>query len=191
MRRTLFSDLHGNHRALEALLEREPGTVISAGDVLGRSGSNQKCLELMQARAVVSVQGNHELRMIQGYSPTLEEWALKWIRRWPLELLDDQALVTHTLFENHDFWDIEQPEQAQRLLARRPLVFTGHRHRPGYWLQRGSHAPFWTSVLEPRVLTLETDCRYLIQIGSLGEPKAAGLPRYLAWRENHIQWFGL
>jgi len=175
---------------LSWLLEREPGTVISAGDVLGRSGSNQKCLELMHSRGIPSVQGNHELRMINFYSAGLEEWASDWVRGWPLELIDEEALVTHTLFENHDFFDIETPEQVHRLLQRRPLVFTGHRHRPGFWRQSGGQEAVWTAVNGPTQLQLEAGSRYLIQIGSLGEPKANHLPRYLSWHESFIEWHG-
>lgn len=188
MRRVLFSDLHGNDAALASLLEQETGTILSAGDVLGRSGSNQRCLELMKARGVHSVQGNHELRMLRGYSPTLQEWAVEWIRSWPLELVDERALITHTLFENYDFFDIDLAEQAEKLLIRRPLVFTGHKHRPGFWKQPAGEGATWTPVREPVILSLEPDTGYLIQIGSLGEPAKKFLPRYLSWTDTAIEW---
>lgn len=188
MRRVLFSDLHGNDQALQALLEREPGTVISAGDVLGRAGSNQKCLEMMRERKIASVQGNHELRMLNLYEAGLEDWASSWVRSWPMEFVDPDTLVTHTLFENHDFIDLELPEQVRTLLFRRTLVFTGHQHLPGYWTQPAGAEPFWTSVPSPVRLELEPESRYLIQVGSLGEPLANELPRYLAWDRGWVEW---
>ncbi|MBN9415869.1 MAG: metallophosphoesterase family protein [Candidatus Eremiobacteraeota bacterium] len=191
MKRVLFSDLHGNDQALERMLERESCTVISAGDVLGRSGSNQKCLELMRERKIASVQGNHELRMLKMYQSGLESWAADWVRSWPLELLDEDALVTHTLFENHDFLDIELPEHVHKLLLRRPLVFTGHQHLPGYWTLQPGAEPFWSSVRVPACLERKPDVRYLVQIGSLGEPMAQSLPRYVSWDEGRIEWHGL
>jgi predicted phosphodiesterase len=188
VRRVLFSDLHGNDSALERLLQQETGLVLSAGDVLGRSGSNQRCLEMMRERSIPSVQGNHELRMLNFYRESLEDWAAEWVASWPMELVDERVLVTHTLFENHDFIDIELTEHVDKLLARRGLVFTGHQHLPGYWTQAPEGLPFWTSVRQPTRLELVLEHRYLIQIGSLGEPLAPHLPRYLSWGDSWVEW---
>lgn len=193
----LFSDLHGNDSALRRLLERESGRVVCVGDVLGRAGSNMACLELMRQRQIPSVQGNHELRMLDSiYRPGLEDWAADWIRAWPMELIDEEALVVHTLLEisegGVDFYNIDLPEHAEQLLRRRPRVFTGHLHMPGYWRWNEQEPPRWTTVRAALRVELEPSHRYLFQVGSLGEPVAEHLPRYLAWHDGRVvEWRAL
>lgn len=190
----LFSDLHGHHDALHQLLRQFPDEkVISVGDVLGRAGSNMACLEALRQRNIPSLQGNHELRMLDSiYRNTVEDWAADWIRGWPLEFIDEEALIVHTLLELRpdgvDFISIERPEHAEQLMRRRSRVFTGHLHLPGYWSWDQQAPPRWTSVRTPTTLELAPDCRYLFQVGSLGEPLAEHLPRFLIWNQNRVEW---
>ena len=192
MRRVLFSDLHGRAQALEDLIATETGTLISAGDVLGLSSHNMQCLRLLKEHGIRSVQGNHELCMMRIYAPYLEPWAIEWISDWPLELVDDQALVTHTLLSLETggvrYLDIEQPYQARQLLERRQLAFTGHIHLPGWWEWDGVSAPVWHSVYRPTVLQLQPERRYLIQLGSLGEPRDEHHPNYVVWTPAQVEF---
>ena len=198
MRRTLFSDLHGNLEALEALLERSSGRIISVGDVLGpqgQSGGNLACLRLLKERTIPSVVGNHESSLLPYYRNGLEPWALEFLATWPYEFCDEEALVAHTMLDKEDsrfnMLDIRSPEHAKHMLRRRPRVFTGHIHLPGYWEWQPFGEPTWHPVLRPRVLELNPDFRYLIQVGSLGEPEGPELPRYLLWEEQRIEWLDL
>ena len=102
----------------------------------------------------------------------------------------------HTLLEHKAdtvlFSFIRQPAQVERLLRRRPLVFTGHIHDPGYWeWDLKSGALTWHPVSGPFELTLAAGKRYLVQIGSLGEPIAPEYPRYLVWDESQVEWRSL
>jgi hypothetical protein len=85
---------------------------------------------------------------------------------------------------------IREPEQVKRLLRRRPLVFTGHIHEPGYW-DWFRDEPTWNPVTEPSELIFAPEHRYLVQIGSLGEPERPEHPRYLVWTDQGIEWRGL
>lgn len=192
MRRVLFSDLHGRAQALADLIATESGTLISAGDVLGLSSQNMDCLRLLKEHGIRSVQGNHELCMIRIYEKYLEAWAIEWISDWPLEFVDDETIVTHTLLSldagGVRYYDIEQPDQARQLLRRRPLVFTGHIHLPGWWEWDRVREPSWHSVHAPTVLRLEPERRYLVQLGSLGEPRAAHHPNYVVWTPGQVEF---
>jgi len=151
------------------------------------------CLEALRQRNIPSLQGNHELRMLDSiYRNTVEDWAADWIRSWPLEFIDEEALVAHTLLEftpsGVDFISIERPEHAEQLMRRRSRVFTGHLHLPGYWSWDQQAPPRWTAVRTPTTLELAPNFRYLFQVGSLGEPLAEHLPRFLIWNQNRVEW---
>lgn len=193
--RVLFTDLHGHDRALQQLLRQHPQGALSLGDVLGTRGSNARCLELLRACEVPSLQGNHEYCMQSIYGPSLSAADWEWVRQWPLEWLGEDALLTHTLLAIEDgavdFLRIDRPERVVELLQRRPLVFVGHQHLPGWWSWDGCRPPRWQSALQPLTVELDPEMRYLFQVGSLGEPEGPRLPRYLVWEERQVRWMGL
>ena len=64
----LISDIHGNHIALQAVLE-DMGTVdalVCAGDVVGYGPSPDRCLQTIRDRDIPTVQGNHDRGVGQG-----------------------------------------------------------------------------------------------------------------------------
>jgi hypothetical protein len=174
------------------------GKLLSVGDVLGprgKSGGNLACLQLMRDHNIPSVLGNHDGWVHTHYKNGMEPWAIEYVTSWPHEYADDQALVTHTLLERGltcpHFLTIRTPEEVKLLLRRRPLVFTGHIHLPGYWCWEPFGEPVWKSILEPTAIDLHPDFRYLIQVGSLGEPEGPDLPRYLTWENRRVEWHRL
>jgi hypothetical protein len=186
----LFSDLHGQVEHLRRLLEKEPGPYVSVGDVLGPRGDNLACMRMLKGLKIPGVLGNHETRLLAYYRAGLDEEALAFLATWPHELCDERALIVHTLLTQRDsveYHDIHSPEQVKILLRRRPLVFTGHIHQPGYWEWEAFGEPQWLPVFEPRRLRLEPEHRYLIQVGSLGEPELPSHPRYVAWKHD-VEW---
>lgn len=183
--RVVFSDLHGHVGALRALLAAEPGVCISAGDVLGPGGHNARCLELLAARGIRSVRGNHEVDLLPLYPGS------EVVRGWPLRMADEAGAVVHTLIEDEAFWHVERPGDAIRLLSEARLVFYGHTHLPGWWAWDGRAEPVWHSALGPQRLDFEPGLRYAVNVGSLGEPLHPSHPRYVRWFDDGVEFVAL
>src|SRR5580704_17356584 len=72
MRALIVSDIHGNFEALKAVLAAaEPYDVLwNLGDVVGYGGNPNEVIELIRAKAVVNVRGNHD-RVCAGLTSAL------------------------------------------------------------------------------------------------------------------------
>lgn len=70
MRIALFSDIHGNLPALEAILKdiktKNVDKIISLGDTIGIGPNPKECIELLIQNNVTMVLGNHELYYVKG-----------------------------------------------------------------------------------------------------------------------------
>ncbi|MDP6850488.1 MAG: metallophosphoesterase family protein [Planctomycetota bacterium] len=76
--------------------------------------------------------------------------------------------------------------QANFEAAAHRLTFFGHTHHPG-WFKEGD--PFVRATDEVSVLELQPDCRYLINVGSVGQPRDND-PRlcYAIWDGATVRW---
>lgn len=93
MRVALISDVHGNRRALEAVLEAMPDVdgIWCLGDTVGYGPEPAECCRLVRSHAAVVLAGNHDVavlepREIARFSPDAARAA-----RWTAEVLDDES----------------------------------------------------------------------------------------------------
>ena len=201
MRYALLSDIHGNLEALEAVLAHAASradAVLVLGDVVGYGADPVACLERVAERAQSVVAGNHE----HGVAGLLDlDWfndrarvALEWTRRrldrdhlaWlstrPLVAELDDATLVHASPDRPAEWDYlvsaEDGYEVFGAFATR-VCFVGHSHRAGVWSVGSSgraHEP------RTRAIELEAGRRYLVNVGSVGQPRD-GDPRasYAVW----------
>ncbi|MBR5682032.1 MAG: metallophosphoesterase family protein [Ruminococcus sp.] len=70
MKIAVFSDIHGNLRALKAVLERikaqAPDKTVFLGDIFQRGNEESECLELLKSSDIVCLKGNCELYAEHG-----------------------------------------------------------------------------------------------------------------------------
>lgn len=184
--RILFSDLHGNIEKLQALLERRAGRqVICLGDALGR-GDNQATLEKLKESKIPCLKGNHEVDLLPVYRPGLTPEQLDWVKGWPHQFVEGDVLLTHTWLDDHHFRRIESPIQVELFLESHDfrVAFVGHSHSPGYWHDGKFH------IAEPGTsLTFQPGSRYVIDVGSLGEPLRT--LTYVDWDDDTVVWHTL
>jgi len=68
----VISDIHGNLPALQAVLARidEMGCqrIISLGDVVGYYAQPGECIDILRARGIVNILGNHDHYIVSGES---------------------------------------------------------------------------------------------------------------------------
>lgn len=205
MRLAIIADIHGNYRALQAVLaDLAPlavDRIVSLGDTIGYGPEPEEVVQTLRAHQVVSVMGNHELALVsQGYCNRLHLVAaqslaltrtllspesLAWLAQLPAQLVCGGARCVHGCPPQSITVYLYNPSDTRlsRLFASypEPLCFAGHTHDFGFYQQQGS-------VLSRRDLRLEQvvldpQSRYLLQPGSVGQPRDP-----LNWQAKYMLW---
>lgn len=189
MRIAILSDIHGNFDALEEVASCiEAEEVLVLGDVVGYGAQPEECVRWVVAKKAKMVMGNHEACLLgilplSWFNPQARE-AVLWTReqlstfsslflqslphiyhqdgifwvhgslREPLEEYLTNAFVARTIFEQFSFW----------------VCFFGHTHvAEGYVYQDGKVE--WIPFTEGGEIVLSPEKRYLINCGSVGQPR--------------------
>lgn len=192
----IIADIHSNLEALQRVIEdmvaNNVTKVFCLGDIVGYGPFPKECLEIVRKLADKIVRGNHEdsvldLQMaeekmkklaffgIQFSQKRLPEDDLAYIRSLPvrhivkdLDLALAHGSYTETDEESSAWHYIEEEEDALSILNSVParICVVGHTHMP-FLLdsKNGLH-----EVL-PDNLELEKDSKYLINVGSVGQPR--------------------
>lgn len=186
MRYGLFSDVHSNLEALQAVLtamtKERIEKFLCLGDIIGYAANPNECLNRVRQLPAVAVAGNHDLAAVghpilhELYDAAREaaEWTAaqlteenkSWIGQLPLVAKEGDATLVHgSLVEPEEFHYIFEPAeiQANFSLMRSPLCFVGHSHYP-WILEEGER-------FEVREVTCQEGKKYLINVGSVGQPR--------------------
>lgn len=200
MRILLISDIHGNLEALEACLTAAPphDMVVNLGDIVGYGASPNEVIDRSRGLGKIFVRGNHDkaatgLLELDDFNPLAAAAAL-WTRdqltpehhEWlhalpqgpiPLEGFA-QAQLVHGSPDDEDAYIVSIGDALVPLLALSiPLTFFGHTHLQGGFFANGSSAdgfrPEYRTVgqAESVSLHLKPDTRYMINPGSVGQPR--------------------
>ena len=190
MRYAIVSDVHGNLEALRAVLDdaaaRTDG-VLCLGDTVGYGADPGPCVELLAARARAIVAGNHEhgvaglldLGWFNRNARAAAEWTRArldddhraWLRALPLTAEVGDATLVHASPDSPDEWDyLVSPDDGYAAFPHFATrwCFVGHSHLPGAW-SLGSSGPDFDP--RPGVVTAEAGRRYIINVGSVGQPR--------------------
>jgi diadenosine tetraphosphatase ApaH/serine/threonine PP2A family protein phosphatase len=196
----LLSDIHANLEALEACLAAAPSfdLVANLGDVVGYGASPNEVVERARSLGKIFVRGNHDkaatgLLALDDFNPLAATAAL-WTReqltaehhQWlkslpqgpiPLENMPEVQLV-HGSPTDEDLYVVSLGEALAPLLALpTPLTFFGHTHLQGGFFANGTSAdgfrPEYRTVgkAESVSLQLKPETRYMINPGSVGQPR--------------------
>ncbi len=191
MRYAIFSDLHANRQALNAVLTdiRVTGAdrLICLGDFVGYGPAPAETLEIAYTRIDHFVLGNHDAviaerlssdcfrdeakRIIDWTAGQLDSSSYELFNRLPLVLRDDCFSCAHAEFSAPAVFNYIFDDSAALTsfnAAAEQLLFTGHSHVPGLFVLGASGVPHW---LEPLDFGLEEGKRYLVNVGSVGQPR--------------------
>jgi predicted phosphodiesterase len=197
MKYAIISDLHANLEAVAAVLTRIDelgvGEVLCLGDFVGYHAEPNEVVDLISSRPVRAIAGNHDRtavsdaepgdfapqarRAIQWTRTVLAERTKDFLTRLPTSLsIGDSILLTHGAVHpspnadvrlNSEHAVVQSFSVLQREFPRIQICFFGHVHRPlVYELSGGT-----LSRLAPRPTTLRSDGVYLINPGSVGQPR--------------------
>ena len=207
MRLAIFSDIHGNLEALQAVLKRcaDIGVdrTICLGDLVGYGADPNACIDLVRGVADVVLAGNHD-RVAAGledarlFNP-MASAAIRWtaaalteahvgyLQMRSLTAEEGDVLYVHASPYRPETWPyIHFPEEGRAGLAytEARVCFVGHSHRAFLCAERDD-----VEVLgegDARLMPLE---RYLINVGSVGQPRD-GDPRaaFAIWDQEAAEF---
>jgi diadenosine tetraphosphatase ApaH/serine/threonine PP2A family protein phosphatase len=165
--------------------------VLSLGDVVGYGADPGPCLELVAARAEAQVAGNHDwavagrldLDWFNPYARAAATWtagrldadAARYLGALATRACLGDAQLVHASPRAPEEWEYllsaEEGFEVFRDFDTR-LCFVGHSHRPAVW-SLGSSGPEFAHRFQPYPveIALLAGRRYLINVGSVGQPR--------------------
>lgn len=192
MRYGIFSDVHANFEALEAVLADMRtlgvGRPVCLGDTVGYNGSPAECLETVRALGCPTVRGNHDHETarpgvpdhfnhmaVQGilYSRSRldpDQRAYLGALPYQMDLPGEACTLVHATLDKPESWRyVTGPAEAAHSLGwqKTPVAFFGHTHVPHLFVDDGERVAeyFYRKVL------LDPAKRYLVNVGSVGQPR--------------------
>jgi len=200
LRILLLSDIHANLEALEACLAAAPAydLVANLGDVVGYGASPNEVSERSRSLGKIFVRGNHDkaatglisLEDFNSMAATAAMWTREQLSKehfdWlhglpqgpvPLDAFPQVQLV-HGSPVDEDAYVVSLGDALVTLLALpTPVTFFGHTHLQGGFFANGNSAdgfrPEYRTVgqAETVSLQLKPETRYMINPGSVGQPR--------------------
>lgn len=193
MRIGIFSDVHGNLESLDAVLISMRHARVDRcwclGDVVGYGADPNPCCRLVRETAHAAVLGNHDAACVGAEDPAkfnpnaqravtwtagqLEPGHRDWLRRLPLtETIDDSLLVHASPFEPANWHYIHSRMKAGDVIqgfAATPArcAFVGHSHQQMILVKHDEEFFRFLGT----TLRLEEGRRYLVNVGSVGQPR--------------------
>ena len=198
MRALILSDIHANLQALDAVLHHAPGhdVVWNLGDIVGYGGNPNEVIERSRALGPLIVRGNHDraccgLTDVDGFNPVASRAArwtqcvlsaehLSWLRHLASGPVTPEPGVScaHGSLRDEDEY-VLSPREAHDSFAAvaTPVNFFGHTHLQGGFASDGHQwyrlTPdyFTHDDAEEWVLQLSSGARYMLNPGSVGQPR--------------------
>lgn len=205
MRIAIISDVHGNLEALSAVLggieANHCDSVVCLGDVVGYGPNPRECIALIKEHCSFCIKGNHDeacatdefpywFNSIAGQSilwtrDRLTAAEKSWLGQLPLIVKENGATFVHASVERPESWDYLNAAALVRSsfdATSEPISFIGHTHEPLAWIEKAKRV----TVTDVDRLHLNVDERYIVNVGSVGQPRD-GDPRasYVVWDYKH------
>ncbi len=190
MKYAILSDIHANLEALEVALDSMARIgaerAICLGDAVGYGANPNRCVDLIREKCEVAIQGNHDSAVV-GTTSTVTftrraqlstDWTrdrltpenLKWLKALPLSWTDDRFRAVHSSpLDPMEWYYVLQQSMANDAFHSfsERLCFLGHSHVPILFRESGREG----EVPGETETKLNEGDRYLINIGSVGQPR--------------------
>ncbi len=196
MRYLVISDIHANLQALDAVLAAASDLswerAIVLGDLVGYGADPNAVIDRVRALAPHAlIRGNHD-KVGAGVAPAdgfnaVARHAIHWTldtltpdnRTWLAALptgpvvVDEAFEICHGTPYDEDAYVFDDLDALRALhAARRPVCLFGHTHvQVGYGLVRNRLTTVTSGAARPLDITLGDETRYLINPGSIGQPR--------------------
>jgi predicted phosphodiesterase len=208
MKYAFFSDVHANLEALKAVIldfqEEKIDKIFFLGDAVGYGPNPNECIELIDQIAEVKLIGNHDYAALglmetdyfNQYAAESMSWTktslkknvIEIMRKFTMKAEVDDIMVVHSSPKEPEMWhyilDMTDVEENFKYFSQK-ICLVGHTHRP-FIVSRDNEGNCTISNRPEE--KLNDNRRYLINIGSVGQPRD-GDPRscYVVYdNKNHI-----
>jgi len=193
MRIAIISDIHANLEAFESVLADIEAAgidrIFCLGDTIGYGPNPEASVNLLREKGIPSVIGNHEkavidFRFLRGFNPVARESLQKTIKMLSQEtfrflgelntsIVEHDCRFVHGFPLNSPMTYLFQVSEAKmrRTFAKMPerICFVGHTHLLECVEWDGDIAVI--SELTRRTYQLNPDRAYIINVGSVGQPR--------------------
>jgi len=191
----VLSDIHGNLEAFNAVLDclSKEGIdrVAFLGDIVGYGANPNECIDLLKDIADIMVAGNHDYGAVgltdtSNLNPVARaaiEWTAKELSTVNrnflsgfhlISIIDDITFVHSTPYnpQNWDYLSYRDDLTMNFDSFKTRICFIGHSHIPVVFKKdKGERV----SLSKALIVRLEEGARYLINVGSVGQPRD-GIP---------------
>ncbi|PYL23517.1 MAG: metallophosphoesterase [Verrucomicrobia bacterium] len=189
MRLAIFSDIHANLEALEAVLadahKRKCTHFVCLGDVVGYNANPHECVDRIRKLECPIVKGNHDEqaslpesssdfnelaeRAIKWTRDNLTDEDKQWLRELPLQRQVRDFTIVHATLDTPEQWGyvFSNLDAAASLTYQHTTVcFFGHTHVPMVFIRDDG-------VRRERIehIRIEPTKKYFINMGSVGQPR--------------------
>jgi predicted phosphodiesterase len=205
MRLAIVADIHGNADAFAEVLTDIDGSdvdiIVSLGDNIGYGPESEQVIRMLTERGIESVRGNHEAVI---HIPLYKKWfnphvrdslqmtieslspkSLKAIGRMPPFLVRENGRFVHGFPPKSAFTYLFQADddRIRRAFSRIPekICFVGHTHDLLLVEYDGTRRIDYRP-LERGLSQLDSGKRYLVNAGSVGQPRDGdSRAKYVIW----------
>ena len=193
MRFLILSDIHANWEALEAVLGQAQGRydkILCCGDIVGYGADPDVVTEWVRQNAGSVIRGNHDkacagLEDLEWFNPVARTSALwtqentkpqniAYLRNLPQgpEAIDTFQILHGSPIDEDEYLISEQDAAQVLPYLDVSLSFFGHTHlQGGFQIIRNGIKRIPKAGGGMDEMSLEADCWYLINPGSVGQPR--------------------
>jgi diadenosine tetraphosphatase ApaH/serine/threonine PP2A family protein phosphatase len=189
MRFAIFSDIHSNLEAFEAVLadarDNNCTDFVCLGDVVGYNANPHECVERVREMDCPVVKGNHDEQAsllessrdfnemaeaaIQWTRDNLSDADKEWLRDLKLQRQVRDFTIVHATLDTPDQWGYvfnNLDAAASFTYQHTPVCFFGHTHVPMAFIRD-------EGVQRRPIdkLRIEPGKKYFINVGSVGQPR--------------------
>ena len=210
MRLAVISDVHGNLEALQKVLDDIDHSgiddVVCLGDNVGYGPDPDSVIELVRARAIPCVMGNHELGVVDDaylswFNPVartsllitrklLKHNSLAYLGGLHPTLVREGSLYVHGCPPDSVTTYLFELGKPQLMLLfpnlKESVCFVGHTHDLEIVDFDGRQVRI--KRLQEGFLTLQQDHKYIVNVGSVGQPRDGNnKAKYVIWDTTRSQ----
>ncbi|MBN2266137.1 MAG: metallophosphoesterase family protein [Candidatus Aminicenantes bacterium] len=195
MRYLIFTDIHGNMEAFQSVLKavrkKKIDHYIFLGDLVGYGASpNEVIQKILTLKPLSIIRGNHDkavsgLDSVQTFNPIAAAaifWTKNTITRKNLdflvrlkqgpEIVQDAITICHGAPFDEDYYIFGEFDAAEAFsYIQTPICFFGHTHFPFVYTEKDGSVEGTFLEGDANEVKLEKGTRYLINPGSVGQPR--------------------
>jgi predicted phosphodiesterase len=188
----VISDIHGNLEALLAVLEciksykKNIDKIICLGDIVGYGADPEECISITREVSDVILAGNHDFAVCEQTSienfnyyakaavlwsrDALNKEGINFLKELPLKYQEKGTDYVHASLHRPESWRYlsgTPDTQIDFQIMEKKVLFVGHTHVPVIF----ENAEMDIKRLNSRSLSLNPDKKYIINPGSVGQPR--------------------